>query len=118
MIPMRELEAEFLRVTDPKTFERVPSIDDAQGIAFLCPKCFARNGRSNVGVHSVICWSRSRGTPDDLEPLPGRWTISGTSIDDVHLDGDPVGNARSVLLLGGCAWHGFVNHGFAEGDLA
>lgn len=114
---MRELECEFLQVIGPKSHRRIPTIEDAQGILFICPKCYARNGRSNVGVHSIICWSSSRGTPADKEPLPGRWKITGTSIDDVHLDGEAPGGARSVLLLGGCAWHGFVNHGFAEGDL-
>lgn len=116
MIPLRDLDARFMRVTGPKTRKRVATIGEAHGVMFLCPKCFTRNG-GKVGTHSVICWSRSAGTPDDAEPLPGRWSLHGTGIDDLHLEGDPVGNARSVQLLGGCNWHGFINHGFAEGDL-
>lgn len=84
---------------------------EAQGVRFLCPLCFTRNG-GPVGTHSVICWSRAAG--EDAEPKPGRWSLHGTSIDDLTLHGDPVGGARSVLLLGGCNWHGFINNGRAE----
>jgi hypothetical protein len=90
----------------------VDSIAEAQGIQFLCPKCFAANG-GPVGTHLVVCWSRSRGTPEDARPGPGRWSISGTSLDDLTLNGDAVGGGgnRSVLLIGGCAWHGFITGG-------
>jgi hypothetical protein len=116
MIALRDLDAEFLRASDAKNFRRVASIDEAHGVVFLCPKCFTANG-GKVGTHSVICWSRSRGAPDDIEPLPGRWAMNGTGIDDLTLDADVGGNgARSVLLLGGCSWHGFINSGHAEGD--
>lgn len=87
----------------------VEKIDDAQGIEFLCPKCFAANG-GPVGTHAVVCWSRSRGVPDKAEPAPGRWLMRGTGFDDLTLDAEP-GQTRSVLLLGGCAWHGFVTNG-------
>lgn len=82
----------------------------AHGIRFLCPKCYATNAGKS-GTHSVICWSRSRGTPEDAQPGPGRWTFEGTGFSDLTLNGDPVGAARSVLLTGGCAWHGFVTNG-------
>jgi hypothetical protein len=90
----------------------VNSIAEAQGVMFLCPKCFAANG-GRVGTHIVICWSRSRGVPDDAQPGPGRWTLEGTGYADLTLNGDAVGGggARSVLLLGGCAWHGFITKG-------
>lgn len=82
----------------------------AQGVDFLCPKCFAANGGA-VGTHRVICWSRSRGVPDDVTPRPGRWLLVGTSIDDLTLNADPPSTARSVLLTSGCGWHGFVTAG-------
>jgi hypothetical protein len=113
-ISLRDLDAHFIRLTKAG-WRHVRSIDKAQGVQFLCPKCFRANG-GRVGTHSVVCWSRSRGVPDDMDPKPGRWTLHGTSMDDLQLEGDPVGQARSVLLLGGCAWHGFINNGRAEGD--
>lgn len=92
------------------------SIKDAQGIQFLCPKCFAKNG-GPVDTHIVVCWSRSRGTPEDASPGPGRWSMQGSGFDDLTLNGDAVGGggARSVLLLGGCAWHGFITNGDVTG---
>jgi hypothetical protein len=87
---------------------RTDKIDEAQGIRFLCPKCFEANG-GPVGTHVVICWSRSRGVPDSAEPGPGRWTLDGTGLADLTLNGD--GSSRSVLLLGGCGWHGFITNG-------
>lgn len=77
-------------------------IEDAMGIEFLCPKCFVANG-GPVGTHAVICWSSSRG-------VPGRWRLVGTGFNDLSLMEEP-GKSRSVLLLGGCAWHGFVTNG-------
>lgn len=113
--PLRlaQLEPRFIRHErrDGKTFHRfVESIAEAQGIIFLCPKCFAKNG-GPVGTHSVICWSRSRGVPDDVSPGPGRWALQGSGFEDLTLGADPPNRARSVLLTGGCAWHGFVTKG-------
>jgi hypothetical protein len=87
----------------------VDTITEAQGLIFLCPKCFAAN-KGPVGTHAVICWSRSRGVPDEAKPS-GRWTLDGTGMNDLTLNGDPPGSARSVLLKGGCAWHGHITNG-------
>lgn len=107
-----ELEPEWLTLVPDKPGyrQRGVSMDEAQGIIFLCPKCFAANG-GPVGTHSVICWSRSRGVPDHETPGPGRWTFAGTSFEDLTLNGDPPGNARSVLLTAGCRWHGLITNG-------
>lgn len=88
----------------------VPTLAEAQGVCFLCPKCFAEKG-GPVGTHSIICWSRSRGTPDDADPKPGRWKMDGTGIDDLTLNADPPSTARSVQLNGGCNWHGHITNG-------
>ncbi len=90
----------------------VANIAEAQGVRFLCPKCFAENG-GPTGTHAIVCWSRSRGAPDDATPGPGRWTLDGTGLHDLTLNGDPPGQARSVLLTGGCGWHGLVTDGDA-----
>lgn len=113
---LTDLEAKFYRWekrADGHVYHvPVPTLAEAQGVRFLCPKCFAENG-GPVGTHSVVCWSRSRGVPDEATPAPGRWTLDGTCIDDLTLNGDPPGNARSVLLTAGCGWHGFVTNGDA-----
>jgi len=112
------LQPEFLRLFNDngESFEVVESIDQAQGVRFLCPLCFHRNDGPR-GTHSVICWSRSKGVPEHVKPKPGRWKMVGTGLHDLTLHGDPgpdgfVQNmARSVLLNGGCGWHGYVTGG-------
>lgn len=101
----------YLKVSDTVFHVKVSGIEHAQGIRFLCPKCYAANN-GPIGTHSVVCWSSSRGVPDDALPGPGRWALRGTSFNDLTLDCEP-GKSRSVALLGGCAWHGYVTAGEA-----
>lgn len=113
MPTLRELKASFYRIVDERHYRRVRLLAKAQGLIFLCPKCFAANGGSR-GTHSVLCWFRNRGVPDSTFPTPGRWTPMGTGLDDLtFVPGDPP-CAYSVLLTGGCGWHGFVTNGRAE----
>lgn len=111
---LTDLDPQFLRYekrADGIFLRYVTTIGEAQGVLFLCPKCFASNG-GKIGTHGVICWSRSRGVPDDADPKPGRWSLHGTGYDDLTLNADPPGTARSVLLTGeGCQWHGFITNG-------
>ena len=88
---------------------RVESIKQAQGVRFLCPKCYEANG-GPVGTHAVICWSPA--VPDRFDPKPGRWVLLGTGFDDLTL-GPPPGRSASVLLTsrGGCQAHFFVENG-------
>ena len=98
-----DLAATFIKVTDPgRSRRKVETLAEAQGVQFLCPKCFATNGGPR-GTHSVVCWSRSRGVSEEEVPGPGRWTLEGTGLDDLTLNGDAIGGggARSVLLNGG-----------------
>ncbi|HBY61083.1 MAG TPA: hypothetical protein DEH78_14770 [Solibacterales bacterium] len=109
---LTQLEPMWLRWKEEDSrqfFSNVDSIEEAQGIRFLCPKCFQANG-GRVGTHQVLCWSSSRGVPAHATPGPGRWRLVGTNFEDLTLDCEP-GKSRSVLLLGGCAWHGFVTNG-------
>lgn len=113
-LTLRDLQAKLIRLTnDDGSSVIVPSVDQAQGVRFLCPVCFLRNGRKRPGAHSVICWSSSAGVPEITRPGPGRWRLVGTTLDDLRLMEEP-GKSRSVLLLGGCAWHGFVTAGNIE----
>jgi hypothetical protein len=106
-----ELEARFLRIVQTSHFETVELLSEAQGILFLCPKCFVEN-KGPVGTHSVLCWFGNRGVPDGLYPTPGRWIPAGTSLADLTFVGP---GAASILLSNpGCGWHGFIKAGNAE----
>lgn len=113
-LSLRELQAVFVRCDDRFEGDHAPHrpvdrIEDADGVRFLCPLCFGANGGAR-GTHIVICWSPS--APADQPPGPGRWALVGSSIDDLTLGPIP-GKTRSVQLLGGCNWHGFVTNGRA-----
>jgi hypothetical protein len=98
-----DLEPYFIR-REHEVYIPVESIDHADGVLFLCPKCFAANAGS-VGTHSIICW-RPR-VPSEVDPKPGRWEFSGTGLADLSL----VAGSSSVLLQGGCNAHFFVEAG-------
>ena len=107
---LTDLDARFLKVTGDRTFQMVDLLAEADGIIFQCPKCAEGKERSEEegrkfvrGAHSVICWFRGK-VPDDLNPKPGRWTPSGTCLDDLtFVPGDPAWTAwkegqRSVMV--------------------
>jgi hypothetical protein len=101
---------EVEEVTGPRPhFVDVGTLAEADGVSFLCPKCFASNG-GPVGTHTVVCWFEDK-VPDDAHPGPGRWNPVGTSLDDLTFV--PGKKSQSVLLTSGCAWHGFVTNGDA-----
>jgi len=102
---LRDLDARFLRMSD-KGLRKAATLSEAQGVVFLCPQCFTKN-KGKVGTHSVVCWFRGRGVPDDLSPGPGRWDATGTSIDNLTL------NPSVSLPDPGCGWHGWVREGDA-----
>ncbi len=85
-------------------FENVETVAEADQVMFLCPICFEKN-QGNVGTHGVMVSFAGRNIPDDAGSRgttgPTRWTASGTNIDDLVL-------TPSILLHGGCNWHGFV----------
>jgi len=112
---LADLDAHLLKITEPgRSWRTDATWAEAQGVIFLCPLCWTRNG-GPIGTHSVICWFRNRGVTDTETPGPGRWDPAGTGLDDlslVRLDGGP----SSVLLTGGgCGWHGHVTGGSAVG---
>lgn len=107
-VALRDLEAKFIAST-PDGWRIVEDRGQAQGVKFLCPLCFNANG-GPVGTHIVVCWGPA--APADKKPGPGRWTLVGDSIDTLTL-GEVPGKTRSVLLMGGCGWHGFITNGVA-----
>ncbi len=103
---LTELEPQFLKRIDDSNFREVDSIAEADGIMFVCPLCFENNGKSNIGVHSVLCWNPS--VPQTTAPVPGRWNLVGTGYGDLTLQA----GSSSILLTGeGCGWHGFIGNG-------
>lgn len=99
-------------VTGPREiFAPVATLADADGVIFLCPLCYKKNGGTR-GTHSVICWFEGK-VPDETSPKPGRWTPSGTGLDDLTFVPSPTRPSVSVQLNGGCSWHGYVVAGDA-----
>lgn len=102
-----ELEPTFLRY-EPKDgrdiFVMVDSISEAQGVKFLCPKCWKANN-GPIGTHAVICWNPT--IPQTVPPQPGRWSLVGTGLHDLSL----VAASSSILLTAGCMWHGYIKNG-------
>lgn len=102
--------------TDDDIFEEMADVAyfspvdfaDADGVHFLCPKCFDAKG-GPVGTHSMICWFTGK-VADDVDPKPGRWNPGGTGIDDLTFVGPGM---VSVKLTGGCLWHGLITNGRA-----
>ena len=94
--------------------EYLPDVDtlaEADGVMFLCPKCFGQNG-GPVGTHAVLCWFVGK-VADDVDPKPGRWTPTGTGLHDLTFV-PSAGRSQSVLLTGGsCGWHGHIVNGEA-----
>lgn len=111
MPSLKELKARFMHRRPDGWSDCGDKLEGADGVCFLCPKCFAENGGSSVGVHSVICWFVGR-VPPELTPGPGRWNPSGTGLDDLTFV--PPGATSVQLTGGGCGWHGFVTNGNAE----
>ena len=101
-----DLEPSFLKREDDTHFRFVDEITGADGVEFLCPKCFAENDMKRPGVHAVICWSPK--VPQTTSPTPGRWEMLGTGLADLTLRA----SSSSVLLQGrGCKAHFFIENG-------
>lgn len=101
-----DLEPTFYRLGH-EVWNRVPTLAEAQGVMFLCPKCFITNG-GRVGTHMVHCWFANHGVPDATDPKPGRWNPSGAGFEDLTFVGP---GSTSVLITAGCMAHFFVEAG-------
>jgi hypothetical protein len=103
------------RATPAEFLHHVATAQEAQGIVFLCPACFKRNGGS-VGTHAIEVSFSGKGAKDhqgsrNREGKPSRWTVSGNTYDDLTL--------RPSILIDpakpGCdGWHGFITNGDAQ----
>lgn len=103
-----DLSPNFLKWKDDLNYELTGRIEDADGVSFLCPKCFALNGGPS-GTHSIICWEPN--VPQTTTPKPGRWNLVGSGYEDLTL----INGSSSVLVRGAPGepdhWHGFVRNG-------
>lgn len=84
----------------------VDTLAEAQGILFLCPLCYAKNGGAK-GTHLCQVTFSGRGVLDHqgchgTDNKPTRWEVAGgTGLADLVC-------TPSIQLIGGCNWHGFV----------
>lgn len=104
---LRSLGAKFLKRIDSHKFRCVGTLAEADGVEFLCPKCYQANS-GPIGTHAVICWAPQ--VPQDTAPFGGRWEMHGTGLYDLTL----VAGSSSVLIKGGCNAHFFVRKGQIE----
>ena len=95
---LHELDAHFVKDISPSETRFVTSIDEADGLLFLCPVCAAQER----GAHYVLCWKGF--IPQDRAPTGGRWTLNGTGLQDVTI-------SPSVQLPGPCHAHFWVRDG-------
>lgn len=107
----RERGTPTREVTGPRQYlTSVEKLDQAQGITFLCPKCFAQND-GEIGTHGCEVTFENREVQPDhgsqgSDGQPTRWTVSGTGLEDLT-------TLPSILLIGGCGWHGYITNGEA-----
>lgn len=111
-IKLTELKPQFVRwekreEADGEHTYPVPvaTLAEAQGLRFLCPLC--NELLKGKGVHQSVCWFED--APAEAVPGPGRWKPKGTGYADLSFV--PGKKSRSVRLIGGCNWHGFLTDG-------
>lgn len=133
---LRDLDAEFIAYFDNRPtggYEGsrcVATIAQANGLCFQCPKCAEGKERGEEydaltdrmlgfvrGAHYIICWFRNPqmlpAVGPEVDPKPGRWWAVGTSIDDLTFEHGEPPMPKSILLQGGCNWHGHLTNGDA-----
>ena len=102
----RERGCPWKQITGPREYTiEVPTLPEAQGVRFECPKCTAAGGQ----IHSCVVTFEGRGVAPEQgchnkEGKPTRWNVSGNGLHDLT-------TTPSVLLEGGCCWHGFITNG-------
>lgn len=102
---LTELEPRFLKIIAEDHWRSDATMDDCDGLMFLCPTCFKNNG-GNVGTHSIVRWKPH--VPQTQTPKPSRWNILGTSFEDLTLQA----GSSSVHLPGSvCGAHFFISNG-------
>lgn len=91
---------------------KVESLADAQGMRFLCPSCFVRNGGA-VNTHQIEVSFAERGVQDqqgshDRNGNPVRWTVHGTDFRNLSTQPSILIDPAKPVCDG---WHGFIKNG-------
>lgn len=95
-------------VTGPREHRKIVSdLAQAQGIFFVCPKCFGTKDSHMCEVSFA-----DRGVQDNMgthnkDGKPVRWTVTGSGPSDLS-------TTPSIQLQGGCNWHGYITNGEAS----
>lgn len=99
-----------------RSYRKVYTLEEADGIWFLCPLCYAKNGgEAGNHWHSIgfrgKCPTGSYTKGSDGQDT--RWdVVGGTGLHDLQL-------SPSIQTVGGCNWHGFVgSSGVPPGEAA
>ena len=112
------LEPQFVQYFSEGTAQfirHVPDLGHAQGLQFLCPSCYARNGGA-VGTHLIEVTFAGKGVPDDRgshnrKGKPSRWTVTGGStLSNLTLKPSILIDSAEPACDG---WHGYVTDGEA-----
>lgn len=106
---LTELHPKFLKIKDERTYSITDELIGCDGVDFLCPVCFAANGNSSKGTHSIICWQPH--VPQTHHPIPGRWNFQGTCYEDLTL---VAGSSSIFLTEADCKAHFFIRNGNIE----
>jgi hypothetical protein len=102
---LTELEPQFIKRITNDHFQDVDNIKEADGVVFICPRCYADNNFKKRKVHRVICWQPH--IPQSMHPVPGRWKFLGTGYDDLTL----VSGSSSIFIQEGCQAHFYIANG-------
>jgi hypothetical protein len=112
---LTELEPQFEcygRRDGHDILRHVDSLEEAQGIQFLCPSCFVRHGGS-VGTHWVEVSFAGRSVEEkqgshNRDGQPSRWNVSGTGYSDLTTTPSILIDPAEPACSG---WHGFITNG-------
>jgi hypothetical protein len=109
---LRELNGEFVKRIDARTRRVVKTLKSADGVQYLCPVCYEKNG-GKVGTHWILHWFTGRGVLDGETPGPDRWNVvpPSTGLDDLTF-GPP--GAYSLGITN--HWHGYMENGTVRVD--
>ena len=102
-IRLADLEPVFVKwdTREPTSYIEVSDIKDANGVQFYCP-------RGGEKACHLLIWTL--GVPLSMSPTPGRWTMCGTSLQDLTLYPSVDVSNNSC----GCGWHGWVEKGICR----
>lgn len=113
---LSELDGRLYRL-DVEKHENLPvdTVAEADVLYFQCPKCaeglprgteggrrFAE-GAHYISVPFAAHDGRSAMPQSDGHQRP-RWGVTGSTLEDVS-------TTPSILVIGGCTWHGYVTNG-------